>query len=127
MFYLKGQYVKINPDYPYNSWVHNRIGKIHSVTPSDPEWLYTVKFSGNYEFGTTDNVLPLQNNKYISVIDCQKCEENPATQEADQYFQVEYWCDDCVERSADKEPNYDAETSQEKYERDWQEHVRLHS
>ena len=51
---------------------------------------------------------------------CDNCGENVATEVLDMYYNDEYWCQECCDKSADSEPNYDVETQSERDTKAWQ-------
>lgn len=59
--------------------------------------------------------------------ECDRCGEFRETTKIDMYYSTENWCQECQDASADRDPNYDAETANEIHERAWKQHRDLHS
>lgn len=57
---------------------------------------------------------------------CDRCGEVRETKELDMYYHVEHWCEECIEESTNREPDYDVESADEKHQKAWEEHRKLH-
>lgn len=60
---------------------------------------------------------------------CDDCDEEKPNLEADgnPYGKNMYYCQECLERRQDADPNYDVESADTLHERAFEEHQRLHS
>lgn len=61
---------------------------------------------------------------------CDYCDEEIVGEvhyDGNPYGRNMQYCTPCMERSADKEPDYDKETADESYNKAWREHQELHS
>jgi hypothetical protein len=45
---------------------------------------------------------------------CDRCDENVATHQINMYYNFEYWCKECLDKSGDSDPDYDCETASER-------------
>lgn len=60
---------------------------------------------------------------------CDDCEEEKPNLEADgnPYGKNMYYCQECMEKRQDADPDLDRESFDSRYQRDFEEHQRLHS